>query len=472
MTNTYWFAPRPASAEHHHPFLVFDCQDQLHIPLTIFGKSALASISAKAVQTYFYAILPFFTYLDTEEWQVRADRRWDAPPQQIRQTVEDYLVQSLRCKVRQHRLGFQLVSITAGTRSTIRVFLSGLKLFYHVMHRRGYYPFVNPLVDSLATTIAAVENALEDEGGFPRMPQLSGVEAAPSSQRLSDSYFKLQGEAWVPRIVDDPLLPHLILEGGRRLPLVHRRLRDECVTWILFESGARISEVTGLTLDDWVSRGMRREANAFSKGSNGRRVKFLLFSNETTKLLRRYFDEERRRFDPNGYTLDEYLHQAKHKQIDLQMVPLFLSAQRTPLTPKTYRERYWNPACRAAEIDADVHQARHWHVTRSVRAIYETTKTQAEIDRRLQMLVAYMKWRNPETLDAYEHYFDAARHADLLEELHLRMHTKVEEQLKEACRERAPGHLEPPAEPAHDGMVPMPDEPDFAFLYQLGGNVS
>jgi len=113
-----------------------------------------------------------------------------------------------------------------------------------------------------------------------------------------------------------------------------------------------------------------------------------------------------------------------------------------------------------------------WHVTRSVRAIYETTKTQAEIDRRLQMLVAYMKWHNPETLDAYEHYFDAARHADLLEELHLRMHTTVEEQLKEARGERAPRHQEPPADPAHNEMAPMPDEPDFAFLYQLGGNVS
>ena len=86
------------------------------------------------------------------------------------------------------------------------------------------------------------------------------------------------------------------------------------------------------------------------------------------------------------------------------------------------------------------------------------------------MLVAYMKWRNPETLNAYEHYFDAARHADLLEELHLRMHTNVEEPFKETRRERSPGHLKPPAEPAHDAMAPMLDEPDFAFLSQLGGN--
>ncbi|MBO0790285.1 MAG: hypothetical protein J2P36_04975, partial [Ktedonobacteraceae bacterium] len=54
---------------------------------------------------------------------------------------------------------------------------------------------------------------------------------------------------------------------------------------------------------DWIARGLLQEANAFSKGSHRKRVKFLRFSSDTGKLLRRYFDEERRLHDPNGYIL-------------------------------------------------------------------------------------------------------------------------------------------------------------------------
>jgi hypothetical protein len=67
-------------------------------------------------------------------------------------------------------------------------------------------------------------------------------------------------------------------------------------------------------------------------------------------LLKRYFDEERIRFDPNGYQLEDYLLLSKRKQMDLQTIPLFLTAQATQLTPKDYREHYWNPACQAAGI--------------------------------------------------------------------------------------------------------------------------
>jgi hypothetical protein len=33
--NSFWFTPRPKEVEHHHPFLVFDGNDRLHLPLTI-----------------------------------------------------------------------------------------------------------------------------------------------------------------------------------------------------------------------------------------------------------------------------------------------------------------------------------------------------------------------------------------------------------------------------------------------------
>lgn len=476
MTAAYWFATRPANAEHHHPYLVFDCQDRLHLPLTVYGKEANQRLSPKTAQTYLYAILPFFTYLDRDVWQIRAGNGWNASPKQVRQALEDYLVSKLRCKVQPHQAGWRYVTLTTGTQNSLRVFLSSLKLFYQVMIARGSYPFLNPMIESISATVATIESRLGQEEGIPRMPDLSGVETPQKKpvHRLTDNYFRLQHEEWTPQILDDAKLPALIMEGGKRLPLKHTRQRDEVVTWLLFETGARVSEVCGLTLGDWASQGTHTKVRAFNKGSLGRRTKTLSFHEDTVVLLRRYFDEERILFDPHGYSLDLYLELAARKQVDLSTIPLFLTAQGTQLTPKTYREHYWNPACDNTGITADVHQARHWLVTRSVRDIYETSTSKGEIERRLQGLVEYMKWKSEATLAAYQHYFDEQLYTETRDTFHQRMH----EEIQQYQQERTQGKRQKPATSQHKQEQILPpqsvvaqlnDEPDLAFLYALAG---
>lgn len=471
MKKAYWFAPRPPEVSHQHPFLVFDCQDQLHFELTVFGKEAAARVEKKTVEGYLRALLPFFTYLERDEWQVRAGQCWKNDPESIRRAVEDYLIHQLHCLVRRHSQGFLLVLKTNQTHHAVKQFLSGLKIFYQVMYQQGYYCHPNPLIDSGNLVKQLLEAQEGEETIIPRMPARSGVvePLKVRKPRLSDSYFKLEDERWIPQIVDDPTLFARVLRGGRQLK--RWGLREECITRILFELGCRVSEAVGLTLGDWVARGMTREATAFSKGSHGRRVKFLRFSSETAKLLRRYFDGERRSLDPQRCTLEQYLRQAKVEQRDLHTIPLFLSRQRTALSAKTYREHSWNPACQAAQIDADVHQARHWHVTQAVRYVYETSQTEGEVQRRLQELVEYMKWRSKETLEAYEHYFDAARHVETLDVLHARMHQDLEpffSQPQAPSRPRRRGAQQHPQELATPLAI---DEPDLDFLYQLGGSL-
>lgn len=106
-----------------------------------------------------------------------------------------------------------------------------------------------------------------------------------------------------------------------------------------------------------------------------------------------------------------------------------------------------------------------------MRYIYETSQAEGEVQRRLQELVEYMKWRSRETLDAYEHYFDAARHAETLDVLHERMHQELE-RWKDAPA--AHSSRREPGRPRHtDGEASSlaPDEPDLDFLYQLGGSL-
>src|SRR5258708_3513559 len=282
------------------------------------------------------------------------------------------------------------------------------------------------------------------------------------AHRLADNYFKLQHDEWLPQILDDPKLPALILEGGRKLSLKYTRKRDEVVTWLLFETGARISEVTGLMLSDWAALGTHTKAQAFNKGSFGRRTKVLSFHEETVVLLNRYFDQERIRFDPHGYDLATYLELAARKQLDLSTIPLFVTLQGTQLTPKAYREHYWNPACRAAGIEADVHQPRHWLVTGAAGDIYETATSEAEIKRRLRSLVEYMKWRSPETLSVYEHYFeqrlDRETHDRFLDGLRI----QVQRFLKEREQRRRTSPLSPPSKPEETFKAQQTvEEPEF-----------
>lgn len=478
MIASYWLAARPKTVEHKHPFLVFDCQDRLHLPLTIFSKEAYVRLDAKTVQTYLYSILPYFTWLDTDAWQLRTGQTWNAPPQQVRRSTDDYLVQKLQCQLLPQRQGWKYVAITAGTKSTLRIFLAALKLFYQIMRERELYTFANPLVDSISTTIAEVVAHVarsEGEQAPPRMPDQSGVEAPRNrpKHRLTDSYYKLEHEEWQPQIIDDPKLPGYILKGGRILPLTYTRQRDEVVTWLLFETGARVSEVVGLQLGDWASLGMKNKAKAFSKGSHGRRIKTISFAEDTVILLRRYFDEERIRFDPHGYSLDLYLELSACHQVDLSIIPVFLSSQGTQLTAKAYREHYWNPACAAAGIEADVHQARHWHVTREARDIYETAKDAKEVEQRLRDLVDYMKWKSDQTLSAYQHYFEQQLYADMRDDFHQRMHAEVQQYLDErqqrARREKPIQHQQKEPAPSLPAAPQFDNEPDLGFLYRLAG---
>src|SRR5262249_33161030 len=235
-----------------------------------------------------------------------------------------------------------------------------------------------------------------------------------------------------------------------------------------------VSEVVGQTLGDWVARGMLQETQAFSKGSHGKRVKFLRFSAATAKLLRRYCDTERRQLDFHHYGLDDYLQAARSEKVDLYPTSLFLSRPRTPLTPKTFRDCYWNPACRAAGIEADVHQARHWYVTQIVRSIYETTRSEAEVQRRLRELIEYMGWKSGwETLEAYQHYFDPQRHAEIQDQLHQRLDASLHHSWRGKLRtvpDRPPHQQTSRSLENGDRRVSGSEtDADLEYLFTLGG---
>ncbi len=476
-TGRYRFVARSAEAQarHGHPFIVYDTAARLHLPLTAYAREVATSTSPQTARVYLYPLCAYCTFLETDAWQVRAGRRWDDTPEAMRAALRDYLVQRLACVVREHKEGFRVVGATAGTPKSVGILLTALKSFYHIQRRLGAYPHENPLVDATAAATLAVAALVlaEEEDDYPRMPAISGIPAPRPREegrppwRLSDNYYRLEGAAWVPQLVNDPSLRARVLRAGEARGW---SLREQVVCRLLFDSGARLSEVAGLTFGDWLALGLQNTTRAFDKGSRGRRVKRLRFSHETAKLLRRYVDTERAARDPEGRGMARLEALARRGTVDPDALPLFLNQRGDPLTARAFREHHWNPAMAAAGLAVGPHQARHWYVTQSVRHIHETARDQVAVAAELKKLVAYMAWRSGEAmLEVYEHAFAAEDHARVQDDLHARWDADLAATLAgralppPAPRAGAAAALAPPAAP--DGA----DDDDFAFLTRLGG---
>ena len=141
---------------------------------------------------------------------------------------------------------------------------------------------------------------------------------------------------------------------------------------------------------------------------------------------------------------------------------------------KAFREDCWNPACQAAGIEADVHQARHWYVRQVIRSIYETASLGSEINRRLRELTEYMGWKSGwETLQAYQHYFDPQRHAEIQDQLHQRMDRALKRDLAQPPSRHstvtAPSGAVLQVENAGRSNRDGERDSDLEYLFALGG---
>jgi site-specific recombinase XerD len=436
-------APEPQGT---FKFLVVDNEGRAHRPLTWFLPYLSARYAPSTVRAYVYALLRFFATLTIQE------QAWNSQCNVVRGYIEQYLISELKCHVRPHRAGHMMVVLTHQNEGQVAIFLAAVQAFYQFARQAKIYSDEQPLSRN-APPIFETSGKVSPQS-YPRLPQTSGVEHPVSAKRLTWAYFVVVNEQWVPKIIDDPTFPRRILEAARNSGW---GLREQIVARLLFETGARVSEVCGLTLGDWHARGLRCEATTFNKGSATRRVKTIRFSESSSKLLRKYFNGDRRRIDNGHWSIAEYLKNAETK--DLFSVPLFLTHLGTALTAKTFRDLYWRPTCKENGIQANVHQTRHWYVTFALREIYTTTPTGPAQQKRLNELLIYMAWRQGElTLKSYDHYLDKLNHAAIQQ----RLHRKLDRALRSRQKDAPQAFLSP----SQNVTVPIDDE--WELLRRLG----
>jgi integrase len=335
-------------------------------------------------RSYLHAVLLFCTFL----WHAEPPLNYDAPAQQIRKMVREYLRKRLGCAVVPHRNGNFLVKPSnivmdevntnrPITFASARLRLAALKRFYFWAKLEGRYSDPNPL--------EWYERPIPAREFKPHMPVQSGMVLPEPRGRLTDTYFCFVGKDWEPQIIDDPKLRQHLLSAIKWK-------RDKIIVRILLDSGARVSEVLRLTVGDWRKKGQYRKAFTTNKGSRGVAIKEIWWSDETEILLRNYVHQERRRCDVGGRDLDELPDSA----------PVFTNAQGNTYTYAAFY-RNWQEAMEEAHLKITPHQIRHWYVTMALTAIAsEPDESKREGLRR--RLIQYMGWRNPHSIEAYDHH--------------------------------------------------------------------
>ncbi|MGQ0736603.1 MAG: site-specific integrase [Acidobacteriota bacterium] len=410
------------------------------VALTVFANELRRTLSESSVRGYVREIVAFVNWCASDPVTKARAWQWQAEPSQVRHAVRQYLTVAAECRItiRPDTLGVKAsyVNVTAGTRINVGLLLAALKKLYDVLHDHGLYPFANPMVHEAARqTMGELRRqrreAMRASIGRAPMPAISGVDAPPTDLRLSENYFRLVRTQWQPQSIDDPDFPRAVYAAGQAYGW---SLREQCITRMLFESGARVSEVMALTAGDWAVSQFLNRFRACNKGSHGRRIKTIVVSHQTATLCRRYVDDAqhgRCAADPERLTLRELTSLARRAPTQLEHVRLYLTARGTPMTAKLFRDHYWTPALRASGLDADPHLARHWFVTNALRHLERGAREEAELTRRKQELIEYMAWRSGEqTLRAYEHVERSERFQRRLHVIHQTMRR----------RERVTGH--------------------------------
>ena len=426
MGNTYRLVATPKL---EFPYQVVRPDGLPDVPLTLFAREQAQSLSASSVPLYLREIVAFLNWSENDPVVQRYKWRIDGAPTDVRNMLREYLTVAARCKLtsRADGLGIKATYVVqvAGNTINIRTLLAALKRLFETLIARGIYHHPNPLLHEEAVRLAsglreAKRDAFRKAQGRLPMPAESGVDP-PSGIRLSENYFRCVERQWRPRTVDDRDLPSLVYAAGKSYGW---SLRELCIARMLFESGPRISEICSLTAADWARSRFGASFDAPNKGSHGGRTKILLVSQPTVKLLHKYFDGEfgRRACDRTRLTMKDLLTLVDQRSTGLRDIALFLTKRGTMLSARLFREHYWKPALRAAGLDVDPHQGRHWFVTNALRNIEANATTEADLRRKKEELIQYMAWKTGErTLAAYEHVQRREHFLDTLTSIHHKM---------------------------------------------------
>jgi integrase len=426
--------------------LVFDAGGQLIVSLNEWYWLMEGVGAARTRDTYLAVLRPWFGFLAKHGYA------WNAEPEAVREYTRRFLLEA-GCALHKGRVEGWFVQ--ASNRSPIstnglHLLIAALRSFYTVMRRGVFdeqdqrlhplYAFDNPMYSKVLLSWRAEHRKWIRNAGAPDHAGIRSQTRAAEAQ-LPIGFFQVRRQPLEPPVARDSEPTRLAILAGVRYMIDHAEARDAVILRILLESGARVSEVLGLT-----AGGLRRARNAKigidvtalvrNKGEHTLR-KPIWCSADTREQLRRYIARERSQLDRQGRTTLEDLGDDE---------PIFLSRRKrqleysgfrivfTRLLDKAQRHFATAPlqpdAVRVTLPDITPHTIRHLHTTFRVRKVRELFSTAAERERALEALVDDLGWRSAEMLKTYDHAMTRVE----LKEL---MASSVRQMLEDAPRDAA-----------------------------------
>jgi integrase len=414
----------------HYERLVFDADGQLIVPLNEWYRLMEGVGAARTRETYLAVLRPWFGFLAKHRYA------WNAQPQAVREYTRLFLLEA-GCALQKGRVeGWFIQASNRSPISTngLHLFIAALRSFYTVMRRGGFdpadqcfhplYAFDNPMYSKVLLAWRSEHRKWIRNAGAPDYAGIrshSRIEEA----RQPVGFFQVRRQPMEPPVARDAEPTRLAILAGVRYMIDHAPPRDAVILRILLESGARVSEVLGLT-----AAGLRRAHNpkigidvtalVRNKGEHTLR-KPIWCSAETREQLQRYIARERSRLDWEGRNKLEQLGDDE---------PIFLSRRRCQLEYSGFRivfnrllgkaQRHFATVSETPDAVAlalptmTPHTIRHLHTTFRVKKVHELFSTPAERERALEALVDDLGWRSAEMLKTYDHAITRAELKELM----------------------------------------------------------
>lgn len=385
------------------------------VQLTLFARSLFEFLSEKTIQRYLPALLNF------ARWSIAQCGKSMPDPSEARGQIRAFLVAEARCLVApvgvnrpDHHV---VVKRTTNTRLDVFGILVVLKHFYSWSASSACQTRVNPM---LIDAVQAPGYRRPKKYSVEQWGQSAWASYLADPRVPAENFFRFHPGEWQPTGGAPKNAPIRMNSAAIE---IGASLRDQIVLRILFEGGARVSEVCSLTIRDWWSTRFMNGARSKDKGSHGRRRKTIRWSPDTTKLLRRYFASERRAYSAAPPTISELENKFRRCNAETWMdEPLFLTRRRTSVSSDFFRKYIWRRSVQRTGMEITPHAARHWFVTAAMERIDVESPDPEAAKRTKRALSNYVGWK---TKDRMISTYDNRPESPLLQERIRAVHEQI-----------------------------------------------
>jgi integrase len=430
----------PAGAPRYELF-VFDGAGQLIVALNAWYLLMEGVGATRTRNTYLAVLRPWFGFLSERGYA------WNARPEAVREYTRQFLLEA-GCAIQPGRIDGWFVQATNQTpisTNGLHLLVAALRNFYEVMRRGVFddqdgeahplYPYENPMYSRTLLAWRTEHRKWIRNAGAPEHAGIRS-ETRASSSRLPVGYFQVRRQPLEPPVAREAEATRFVILAGIRYMIDHASARESVILRILLESGARVSEVLGLTAGGLRSAqnpkiGIDVAALVRDKGSH-QTSKPIWFSQQTRDHLQRYIAHDRSKLDSQGSTrLDQLEDDA----------PIFLSYRKRQFGYSGFRlvfgrllrkaQDHFRSRSQASDLirvalpTITPHTIRHLHTTFRVTKVRELFPSQAERERALEVLVSDMGWRSSDMLKTYDHAMTKA-------ELRERMASDIRQMVQDA----------------------------------------